>query len=250
MTSSTEILLTRPADEGAAFARDIGARWPGAFRIVEAPMTRIVRETAPVALDGIQALLFTSANGVRALAGVTARRDLPALCVGPGTAAAARAAGFAAESADGDAGALAALAAASWQPGAGAFLHVRGRQTAGDLAGALMAEGIEVAEVVLYDARPVAAPEPFARARLEAGTIRAALFFSPRAAGIFASFAEDAAAEGRGWSLRHMAVLAIAAAAAEPLAGLGFARTEIAARPEAGAMLDLLAPYAASARPR
>ena len=38
-------------------------------------------------LDGVQAILATSANGVRALARRTPRRDLPLFAVGPQTAA-------------------------------------------------------------------------------------------------------------------------------------------------------------------
>ncbi len=58
----------------------------------------------PLALDGAQAILATSANGVRALARRSRARDLPVFAVGPQTAEAAREAGFAnVKSADGDA---------------------------------------------------------------------------------------------------------------------------------------------------
>jgi uroporphyrinogen-III synthase len=68
-----------------------------------------VRALAPViALAGVHALAFTSANAVRAFAGLEARRDLPVFAVGGATAEAARAAGFGAvEDAAGDVQALA-----------------------------------------------------------------------------------------------------------------------------------------------
>lgn len=239
--SSARLLLTRPEAEAAAFAAEVARAFPGRFEIGFAPLTRIVREPAPLVLDGVQALLFTSANGVRAFAAATDRRDLPALCVGPGTAAAARAEGLAAESAEGDAGALARMAANAWLPGAGAYLHVRGRQAAGDLAGALAAEGIEVREAVLYDAAAVPALPAEALRGLEAGHWGLVLFFSPRAARLFAAFAEQAAEAGRGWALRGAAALAISAAAAAPLAGTGFGAVRIAPRPDAEGMLAALA---------
>ncbi|MEL6234802.1 MAG: uroporphyrinogen-III synthase, partial [Pseudomonadota bacterium] len=150
----TELLLTRPIDQAQEFAASVAAALPGRYEPVYWPLIRIEREPAELALDDVQGLLFTSANGVRAFAQASPRRDIPALCVGDGTATAARAAGLIASSARGDAGALAQLAVASHLPGAGAYLHLRGRDTTGDIAGALAVEGIEVREAVLYAARP------------------------------------------------------------------------------------------------
>ena len=70
------------------------------------------------------------------------------------TAAAARAAGFAARSADGDVDDLAALVIAAHRPGAGAFLHVRGRHAAGDLVGRLAAAGVPARAAEIYDQAP------------------------------------------------------------------------------------------------
>ena len=94
------------------------------------PLTRIAPTTTALKLPfATDALLFTSANGVRALAALTPRRDLPALCVGPATAAAARQAGFVnCFEAAGDARALADLARRS---GLRNFFHPRGRNGIG-----------------------------------------------------------------------------------------------------------------------
>jgi uroporphyrinogen-III synthase len=234
------VLVTRPEPDGRAFAAAIEAAWPGAFDCWFLPLLQIEPEKAPLSLEGVQGLLFTSANGVRAFAAATPVRDIPALCVGEGTAAAARAAGFAAESAQGDAGALARLAAAGWLPGGGEYLHVRGRDTAGDLAGALGAEGIPVREVVLYDARPLAAVPQLLAEALQAGVFNLILVFSPRTARIFAGFAEDAATAGRGWALRRATALAISRAAAAPLEPLGFGAVAVAETPDRAGMLAAL----------
>ena len=84
------------------------------------------RVLAPL-LDGAAGLLFTSANGVRAFAAASPRRDLPALAVGDATAAAARAAGFAdVASAGGNVADLALLVRRRLEPEAGALVHSRG----------------------------------------------------------------------------------------------------------------------------
>lgn len=242
-----ELLLTRPLPRSQEVAEAVERRFPGAFETVIWPLTRIEQETAPLDLDDVQGLLFTSANGVRAFARVSARRDLPALCVGAGTAAAARAEGLVAQSANGDSGALALLAASAWLPGAGPYLHVRGRDTVGDLAGALAAEGIETREVVLYAAEPAATVPPAVTALLEEGRIGAAALFSPRSARLFAGFAAEAREAGRGWKLGTATAIVISAATAEPLRALGFGRVEIAARPDVSGMIDALGVLAAEA---
>ena len=65
---------------------------------------------AAIDLAGVQAVLFTSSNSVRAFAELSERRDLPCFTVGDATAAAARSAGFAeVHSAGGDVRDLARL---------------------------------------------------------------------------------------------------------------------------------------------
>lgn len=134
------LLLTRPREQSLAFATALERVLPGRFQALVAPMLAIAPTGAPIALDGIQALLFTSANGVAQFAAQSPERGLPALCVGAMTTEAARRAGFAATSAEGDVAALARLARDAWRPG-GTFLHVRGRHAAGDLVAALGAWG-------------------------------------------------------------------------------------------------------------
>jgi uroporphyrinogen-III synthase len=79
-----QVLLTRPLEDSRATAEVLEAE---SIDCLIWPLTRIEPTVTsfklPYRLDG---LLFTSANGVRALAGLTERRDLPALCVGQATA--------------------------------------------------------------------------------------------------------------------------------------------------------------------
>ena len=174
------VLVTRPADDAAPLAERL--RGLGFEPVIE-PLLAIAPTAAAIDLDGIQAVLLTSANGARALARATQRRDLRVFAVGDATARAAREAGFERiASAGGDVGDLARLAAARCTRAAGALLHVAGREVAGDLAGRLAEAGFEVRRAVLYRAEPAAALSPELCAQLAAGHIDAALFLSPRTA--------------------------------------------------------------------
>src|SRR5438552_12976874 len=85
-------LVTRPRAEAAGLAEALDAR--GIEAIIEPLLEIRYRDAAAPALAGVQAILCTSANGVRALARLSGERGLPLLAVGETTAARARAVGF------------------------------------------------------------------------------------------------------------------------------------------------------------
>jgi uroporphyrinogen-III synthase len=175
-------LVTRPREDAESLVAALATR--GVEALVEPLME--IHYRAPEALDvgGVQAILCTSANGVRALARASGERGVPLLAVGDATAARARAEGFGSvESAGGDVGDLARLAGAILRPENGPLLHVAGNVVAGDLVGLLSAQGFTVERRVLYEARAAAALSPAAVDSLRASAIAFALFFSPRLAG-------------------------------------------------------------------
>lgn len=236
MTRPQSLLLTRPEAASRDFAAALEAALPGRFEAVIAPVMGIeARADVALDLDGVQALLFSSANGVACLAARTARRDLPAWCVGDLTARAAREAGFAALSASGDVAALAALARAETRPGAGVLLHVRGEHAAGDLAGALAADGIAVRAAEIYRQVPCAITGDVA-ARLDTGGIAVVALFSPRSARLF-----GAQARAAGWPLGGVTAVSLSGAADAALETCGFGRRMIADRPDRDAMIAALA---------
>ncbi|MGF1660156.1 MAG: uroporphyrinogen-III synthase [Rubrimonas sp.] len=223
------LLLTRPQAQSQPLAAALEAE---GWRTIVWPLLEIVDVGPPPDLSGAQAVLLSSANAARRL-GLC---DIPALCVGPATAeAASRTGARNVLSADGDADALARLAARTLLPEKGPVLFARGAEVAGNLAGALMAAGFEVREQVVYAARPARAA-PFATAHaLAAGEVAAVVFYSPRSAQVFAGLAEGFRA-----GLARTAAVAISAAAAVPLEGLGFGAVSVAARPDGAAMLDAI----------
>src|SRR5665213_211416 len=152
-------LVTRPRLQAETFAAELARR--GVEPVVE-PLIEIADCLAALPeFAGVQAILCTSVNGVRALARATGDRQAPVFAVGDATARAARAAGFErVESAGGDVGDLARLVCGRLRPGGGRLLHVAGSAVAGDLAGRLGASGFAVERAVLYQAHAVAALTP------------------------------------------------------------------------------------------
>lgn len=226
-----QVLLTRPLDESRAFADLMEAEGIGCLIW---PLTRIEPTVTAFKLPyGIDGLLFTSANGVRALAGLTSARDLPALCVGEGTARAARGAGYLnAFSAGGDARALADLARRS---GLRNFLHPRGADAAGDLKGWLAETRQNVTEAILYRAIETGAPSAPVAAALARGRVHLVTSWSRRNGAILARRLGEAGA-----NLAATDLLAISPAAAESLSGAGFRRVIIAEAPDSPAMLTAI----------
>lgn len=223
-----QVLLTRPLDESRALAERLEVE--GLEPLIW-PLTRIVPTTATLKVPfQTGGLLFTSANGVRAFAALSPRRDLPALCVGEATAAVARKVGFLnCFSADGDARELADLARRS---GIRSFLHPRGRDAAGNLKAWLAETGQQVTEAVLYCAEKTGPPPAPIAAALSRGDVALITAWSPRGACILAGHLAAAGAP-----LVRTTLLAISSAAARPLETLEFHRILIAESPDASAML-------------
>lgn len=229
-------LVTRPREEGESLAAALAARAVGA--IIEPMMQVHFHPAPPPDLVGVQAVLCSSANGVRALARLTEERGLPLFAVGDATALRARAEGFLrVESAGGTVVDLARLAAQKLRPQNGPLLHIAGETVAGDLAGALRAEGFAIERQVLYEARPVDMLSDATVGALRAGVVDFALFFSPRTAAIFAGLAGKVAVAE---CCRRITALSISAAADAPLSELFWADRKIAETPSQAGLLALL----------
>ena len=110
------VWITRPAEDAARLAEAIRAQ---GIEVLIEPLIRIVfADGPPLALAGAQALLATSANGVRAFARRGQQRDVLVLAVGDASARAAREEGFAASFACGwirRAGRCCTLPAPTWR---------------------------------------------------------------------------------------------------------------------------------------
>ncbi|MDO8607829.1 MAG: uroporphyrinogen-III synthase [Phaeospirillum sp.] len=228
--------MTRPREDSAAVARALAER---GFEIMIEPLLDIEPiADAVVDADGAQAILATSANGIRALARLHPDRALPVWTVGDASAAVARTLGYdRVHSAGGDVESLAALVAASVDPARGVLLHAAGTVNAGDLAGRLGALGFQVRRQVLYRAVTAGALSPELRAALGRGAIDLALFFSPRTA---ATFARLIAAAGLDEMLVRVAAYGLSVNVTAELANLPWAALRRAAEPTQAALFAAL----------
>jgi uroporphyrinogen-III synthase len=235
------IWMTRPGEDAAAAAELLSQR---GHRVHCAPLMRIVLPARRrLALDGVQAFLATSANGVRALIhhrGDAATFGIAIMCVGEATAQAARLAGFArVERAEGDVASLAALIRETLSPHAGALVHMAGDVRAGDLRDLLAAHGFDVRVEVLYHAQAATSLDAASRALLENHALDAVLLYSPRTALIYGELIAAAGLVAAAGRLVHLC-LSPAVAAALGRLDLDAAQLRVAPEPTQAALFARL----------
>jgi uroporphyrinogen-III synthase len=227
-------LVTRPAEDAEEVCAALLSR---GLEPVLAPMMRIrLYPGASLTLDRVQAVLLTSANGARALAAATDRRDFRILTVGEASARKTRALGFAhVEGAKGDVDSLARLVRERLDPAGGALVHVAGSVVAGDLAGDLGRAGFAIRREVLYEAELAERLPAEAERAVAAGEVAYALFFSPRTAATFVTLAVRA-----GLDTIAIGALALSPNVAAQLAALPWRDVLVARRPEQEALFTAL----------
>lgn len=226
-----KILITRPETDGKIIATRLAELGHQALR---APLlTPHFHDGPEPDLKGVQAILATSANGIRAFVRRSDRRDFSIFAVGPQTAEEARNCGFTeVRNADGDAKSL-AHAATLWAAKKGVLLHVCGEDAPGTLAENLTLRGFTVRRCPLYTIEPATRLPDEARAALEARALDGAMFFSPKSARIFGVLAD-------GLPTEDMTAFCISPATAQALSPMAFAQIAVAAKPNQRAILALL----------
>lgn len=231
------VLITRPEPEASELASALKALGHSAF--VE-PMLTIEIDPGPqIDTAGVQALVFTSANGARAAARRIRDRAIPVITVGPASAETARELGFTTISQSPGNGVpdLVNHIRATLKPGNGKLLHLSSSHVAGDLAGSLSALGYEVKSEQAYRAETAASISAALQAQLRQGQISAAMFFSPRTAATFAELATRAELAG---ACENLTALALSHNVAKSLKPLTFRKLLVAQNATVGGMLELL----------
>jgi uroporphyrinogen-III synthase len=168
-------------------------------------------------------------------------KGLPLFAVGPGTAAAARAAGFAQViTGERDAAALADLIVASLPPSA-RIAYLCGRPRRPDFEDALAAGGHEVAAIEIYETRDLVPDDATARQALGGRAVDVALVYSPDSARRLCELAVRPPLQPLFVSTRFAC---ISGAAAALLGAFAPDRIMIAAQPSEEALLQLILPVA------
>jgi uroporphyrinogen-III synthase len=188
------LLITRPASDGE--------HWRAALQTLGVtvslqPLLEITwASIAPLDLHGMQALIVTSRNALRALeksAALTTALALPIYTVGQATGDDAARLGFR-DVRVGPASAreLPALITAGSRPGEGRLLHLSGDKIAFDLAVALTPLGFTIARQEVYASHPVSDFNAATLAELRSGAIDTVALLSPLTARTFFAAARRA----------------------------------------------------------
>lgn len=254
------LLVTRPLDEAVAMTPEL--EMLGFAALIE-PMLAVKPLPQPLLEpQDVHALLFTSANAVRALHQVVLERDLrrqeddgadsvpdwtrllrfPVFTVGDATAAVAREFGFRkVESAAGRAEELAALLVQRVREGRlpenAICLHVCGKNRAGDLETPLLRAGIGLKRTVVYKAETARALSVNLRTALQENSLHGVLFFSPRTAETFVSLVREA---GLALSCKTLEAYCLSEAVLQATRPLPWYRLHLAPEPNRSSLLSLL----------
>ena len=243
------LLVTRPEPDATELKAHLIAR--GYEVLIEPLITINFDEGDPIELEGVQALIATSRNGLRALARrpvIEQARGLPVFAVGPGTAATARVLGFE-RVIEGPSSAreLVAVLAERAEINGGPLLHLAGDKLAFDFAPELKRLGFHVVQPIVYTTPAAKRLSGSTAARLRDGKIDGVLLLSPRTASVYATLIHqhDLVAASR-----RAVHFCLSSAVATRLAPLQPLQAEVASRPTLQEMLALIARVASQSAVR
>lgn len=231
-----KVLITRALEDAEPLAQLLESK--GVSSLVD-PMLRIdLIAGDPLSLTNVQALLMTSANGVRAFAARNSDRQLPVYAVGDATMREAKTQGFTQiETASGDVDALADLVGNQAAKQDGVLLHCAGTKTAGDLGGSLQQAGYAYRREVVYRAVATERLSEITISGLKAGQLDGVLLYSPRTASVFKDCIHRANCQ---LELANLRAFCLSQAVATQIKDLDWAAIEVAQAPTQKSLLEIV----------
>lgn len=182
-------LITRPVedvDKTSAALIEMG------FDVLSEPLLEIIPTigSKPLIVSALsqspQAVIITSANGIRIFSEYTANRDIKIIAVGDSSAEVAKQKGFTdVHSASGDVEDLGKYIVNNLKPEDGLLVHIAGNVIAGDLQGFLSSEGFEVERICAYEAKAAEDLSSNLKMALANCEVDFVVFYSARTARIF-----------------------------------------------------------------
>jgi uroporphyrinogen-III synthase len=233
------LLLTRPEPDALklrAVLEELGHE-----ATVEPLLEVVFDDGVPIQLDGVQAIVVTSRNALRAIKSrpelAIARRHT-LFAVGKATAAEARALGFElVVTGAGSASELVTHIASVADPAAGLLLHLAGDRVAVDIKTELEHQGFRVVERVVYRMRPARALSDDTIEQLATGEIEGVILLSARTAAVYANLVRK---HGLGAAVRDLPHFCLSAAVAGGLGSLKTTQIEVADAPRLEEVLALV----------
>lgn len=233
------ILLTRPEPRLSAYADELGGMFEGRIICIKSPLLEIKPLIAAPNIDDVQALLFTSANGVRTYSKLNELKpNVPCFCVGDKTAMEARTHGYEAFSAKGGADELVQLAATVLDQHGGPIQYIRGMIATGEIASKLRIKGFTVDEHIIYEQRPLALNDDALNA-FNQGDIDILPLFSPMTARLLT----DEIQQNPDWSTDQIHAVFLSKNVQKNTKGLAFRSSSTLETPSADAMTAEIAKY-------
>ena len=232
------VWVTRPEQDAAVLRAKLGAQ--GHEVLVEPLLIIDFEDADPIELEGVQALIATSRNGVRAAAESPEAdfiRQLPIFAVGPGTASTAEALGFL-RIIRGPSNARLLLDKILDRVNVndGALLHLAGGNLALDLASELTGLGYHVLQPTVYIARKATHLSTKLLTRIAADQVDGVILLSPRTAQTYVSLITAHQITRSARRLRHFCLSQAVADQLEPIQPVV---TRIASQPNLTELLSL-----------
>lgn len=229
------VLITRPSEDASALTKLLQIR---GYKIVYEPLLSVFFLRPSIDLSGIQAILITSANGIRALATIVTIRTVRIFVVGYASAQVCYKYGFNRVTiADGNASTLISLVRHSLLPEGGTLLYAAGSITTGNLPHQLKLAGFLVRKLVLYRADVTASLTQRVTNIFSSNEINAILFYSSRTAKIFTQLVLQT---GVYKSLKNTCAYCLSDAVQNNLSSLPWKCVRVAVVPSQEALLSLL----------
>jgi uroporphyrinogen-III synthase len=227
------LIITRPQEDAEPLANELAAIGVESLLAPLLSIEALGIETPD--LTGVQALLLTSANGVRAFTHLSNERKVPIYTVGDASAIAAQKVGFKnIESAGGDVVSLAELVCKKLDSRNGAVLHIAGSKLAGDLAGMLVQNGFDYRRIQLYDAKKVTDLPPQCLIAIKDALVDGVVLYSPRTAKAFMRLLVKAGIDDCTWQL---SAFCLSEAVATKIAAYNWSRVVVAKTPDQAALI-------------
>lgn len=238
------ILITRPLEDAPRQAEQLRTlgHTPLIFPLLEIAYASL----SPLQLDGIQALIVTSQNALRALAHNASFEDaksLPLYCVGPATADLARDLGFKIVlSGNGQAADLVPAITHTAKTGDGALLYCTGQNIAFDLETPLKNAGFLVPRIICYEARELHMRKAAMLAEMiREGEFNSVILMSPRTSSVFVKIIKRFEVERE---VRAITCYCYSNAISKPLGDIDGLAVKAASHPSDKELLGLIGPAA------
>lgn len=230
------VLITRPEDDATAIAYAVNQK--GLLAFCEPFLDVVFHEKKIENIQEYGALVFTSANAVRAYNLYNEEKDIPVFCVGDNTQEEAQAAGFKnSKSARGGVEELTAML--SEEKSDKPFLYLRGKEITQPLVDTI--PSIDIEEQIVYYTQTPEKISPNCADLLQEEAFSYIMFFSKRTAETFVSLlGKEEEGEAIQEALKRTKALCLSGSMLECLSVLPWKDIIVAKRPERQAILDLL----------